>query len=60
MAAARLQRRDGVDQVGDGFGLRQIELAVDVRAQCELTGLGQPRAGRIASSTTRPSSTGLP
>ena len=43
---ARLERRDGVDQIGDGLGLHEIEPAVEVRAQRELARLGQPRAGR--------------
>ena len=42
---ARLQRRHRVDQIGDGFRLDQIELAVEERAQRELAGLGKPRAG---------------
>ena len=41
---ARLQRRDRLDEVGDGFGLNEIELAVEKRAQRELARLGEPRA----------------
>ena len=48
---ARLQRRHRVDQIGDRFGLRQIDAAVQKRAQRELAGLGEPRAARIAAAT---------
>jgi hypothetical protein len=37
-------RRGGVDQVGDGLGLRQIDLAVEEGALCELAGVGQTGA----------------
>ena len=43
---ARLKRRDGVDEIGDGFRLRQIDPAVEKRAQRELARLGEPRAAR--------------
>ena len=43
---ARLQRRDRVDEIGDRFGLHQVEPAVEIRAQRELARLGQPRARR--------------
>ena len=36
----------GVDQVGHRFGLCQIDAAVEERAQRELAGRGEPRAGR--------------
>ncbi len=39
---ARLQRCDGVNQIGDRFGLNQIDLAVQKGAERELTGLRQP------------------
>ena len=42
---ARLERRDGIDQIGDGLGLDQIELAVEKGAKGELARFGQPRAG---------------
>ena len=38
----------GVDQVGDRLGLRQVELAVEERAQRELAGLRQSQARRAA------------
>ena len=58
---ARLQRRHGVDQIGDGFGLHQIDPAVEERAQRELARLGEPRAARdIAAATIARSTTGLP
>ena len=41
---AGLQRRDRIDQIGDRFGLRQIDPAVQKRAQRELAGLREPRA----------------
>ena len=42
---ARLQRRRRVDQIRDRLGLHQIALAVQERAQRELAGSRQPRAG---------------
>ncbi len=42
---ARLIERGGFDQVAHGFGLRQIDAAVEESAQGELAGLGQARAG---------------
>ena len=42
---ARLVERRGVDQIAHGFGLRQVDAAVQKRAQSELAGFGQPRAG---------------
>ena len=36
----------GVDQVGDGLGLRQVQLAVEEGAARELTRLGQPHPQR--------------
>ena len=45
---ARLVERGGFDQVADGFGLRQVDAAVEEGAQRELAGLGQPRAGLAA------------
>ena len=41
---ARLERRHRVDQVGDRFGLRQIDPAVQKCAKRELAGLREPRA----------------
>ena len=43
---ARLQRRDRVDQIGDRLCLRQIDPAVQERAQRELPRLGETRAAR--------------
>ena len=58
---ARLQRRDRLDQIGHGFRLHEIELAVEKRAQRELAGLGEPRArGRSPRRRTPCSTTGLP
>ena len=58
---ARLQRRHRLDEIGDRFRLRQIEASVQVRAQREFAGLGQPRARAPSpSSTIASSSTGLP
>ena len=48
---AGLRRRHGVDQVGDGLGLDQVEAAVQVRAERELAGLGQP-CPAVASRTS--------
>ena len=42
---ARLVERGGVDQIAHGFGLRQIDAAVQIRAQREFARLGQARAG---------------
>jgi hypothetical protein len=42
---ARLVERGGFDQVADGFGLGQIDAAVEKGAQGEFAGLGQARAG---------------
>ena len=42
---ARLQRRDGVDQVRHRLRLHEVEAPVQERAQRELAGLGQARAG---------------
>ena len=50
---ARLQRRRGVNQIGDRFRLDQIPLAVEKRAQRELAGLGQPRPGRDRARDNR-------
>ena len=41
---ARLKRRDRVDEIGDRLRLHEIDPAVEVRAQRELAGLGEPRA----------------
>ncbi|OLB60903.1 MAG: hypothetical protein AUI11_11970 [Acidobacteria bacterium 13_2_20CM_2_66_4] len=41
---ARLERRHRIDQIGDGFGLHQIDPAVEERAKRELAGLGKARA----------------
>ena len=43
---ARLERRDSVHEIGNGFGLYQVQSAVEVGTQRELAGLGQPRARR--------------
>ena len=50
---ARLQRRHGLDQVGDRLGLDQIQLAVEKRAQRKLARLGQPRARRHRPTDNR-------
>ncbi len=42
---ARLVERGGFDQVAHGFGLRQVDAAVEKGAQREFAGLGQARAG---------------
>ena len=58
---ARLQRRDRVDEIGDRFGLHQIDPAVEERAQRELARLGEPRAARNRRRRrSRCSTTGLP
>ena len=57
---ARLERRRGVDQVGDRLGLHEIALAVQERAQRELAWLGQARAGLDRARTIACSTTGLP
>ena len=41
----RLQRRDGVDQIGDRLRLDEIELLIEERAKRELAWLREPRAG---------------
>ena len=41
---ARLQRRNGINQIADGFRLNEIDAAVQKRPQRELARLGQPRA----------------
>ena len=57
----RLQRRHRIDEIGDRFGLRQIDAAVQIRAQRELAGLRQPRARRHGRGDhDRLSTTGLP
>ena len=58
---ARLIQRGGFDQIADRLGLRQIDAAVEIRAQREFAGFGQPRAGlaRSAPSANR-STTGEP
>ena len=43
---ACLQRCDGVDQIGDRLGLRQIDPAVEERPQRELPRLGETRSTR--------------
>ena len=43
---ARLQRRDGVDEIGDGLGLHEIDPAVEECAKRELARLRKPRAQR--------------
>ncbi len=43
-----LVKRLRVDQIAHGFGLGQIDAAVEKRAHGELAGLGKPRAGRDA------------
>ena len=42
-----LRGRAGVDEIADGLGLHQVELAVQHRAAGELTRGGGPRAGRV-------------
>ena len=49
---ARLQRRHRVDQIAHRLGLHQIEPTVQVGAQRELAGPGEPRAG-VASPPRR-------
>jgi hypothetical protein len=41
---ARLQRRDGVDQVRHCFRLHQVEAPVQKRAKREFAGFGETRA----------------
>ena len=40
----------GVDQVGHGLGLRQVELAVEERARRELAGLGRSQRAQVFAS----------
>ena len=42
---ARLVERGGLDEIADGFGLRQIDAAVQERAQREFARFGEARAG---------------
>ena len=42
---ARLERCDSVHEIRDGFGLHEVQPAVEVGAQSELAGFGQPRSG---------------
>ena len=49
---ARLVERGGIDQVAHGFGLRQVDAAVQEGAQGEFAGLGQARA-RIDGRASR-------
>ena len=42
---AGLVERGGVDEVADGFGLREIDAAVEVGAQGEFAGFGEAGAG---------------
>ena len=48
------RRRRRFDHVGDAFGLREIELAVEERALRELAGLGEPRAELDAAREQQP------
>ncbi len=57
---ARLVESGGVDQIAHGLGLRQIDAAVQVGAQGELAGLGQPRAGLERALQAWRSTTGEP
>ena len=57
---AGLVERGGFDQVADGFGLRQVDAAVEKGAQGEFARLGQARAGSTARSTACRSTTGEP
>ena len=57
---ARLQRRDGVDQIRDRLGLDEIELLIEERAQRELARLGEPRPGADRRAQDRVRTTGLP
>ena len=50
---ARLERRHGVDEIGDRFGLHQIDAAVEKRAQRELARLREPRAVAMAAADDR-------
>ena len=43
---AGLQRSDGVDEIGDGFGLHEIDPAVEECAKRELARLREPRSQR--------------
>ncbi len=56
----RLNRRDRLDEVADGFRLDQIDPPAQVRAERELARLGKPRACAIADATISRNSTGLP
>ena len=44
----------GVDEVDDALGLREIELAVEIRAPRELAGLGDARAELEAALQQQP------
>ena len=41
---ARLQRRDGLDEILHGLGLHEVDAPVEVGAKRELARFGQPRA----------------
>jgi hypothetical protein len=58
--AARAARVAGRDQVGDGLGLGEVELAVEEGAFAELAGRGLARAQRDAARHQLRSITGLP
>ena len=42
---AGLIKRGGLDKIADGLRLRQVDAAVEIGAQREFAGLGQPRSG---------------
>ena len=52
---AGLIESGGIDQIAHGFGLRQIDAAVEISAQGEFAGFGQTRArARRRASTQKP------
>ena len=57
---ASLVESGGIDQVADGLGLRQIDTSVEKRAQSELAGFGEARAGSGRGRRRRAGTTGEP
>ena len=49
---ARLIERGGFDQIADGFGVRQIDAAVEISAQGEFARFGEAGAGAYGAVET--------
>ena len=56
----RLERGDGVDQIGHRFRLREVDPPGEIGAQGELARLGEPRAGRHRQFDDATNRSGLP